>query len=147
MEIDQNVLILTMMNLDKLISINQELKINKYNCYKIFFVCLIETNKLYDDFIVPRKALCNAGLINSNEFLFIESEFLEKIKYNLYNEERDFFEYKKKLSNLYEVKYKNLKKKYDKNKEIDYMNARFSYYNDFSNKLDLDFRKNNIYDV
>jgi len=116
-EIDENILILTMMNLDKLMLNNQNLTINKFNCYKIFFVSLLETNKLYDDFIIPKNILCKVALIDSSELLILESEFLQKINYYLYIEENEFFKYKININNLYQ-KIKIDSEKEKKNQEI-----------------------------
>ncbi len=104
MEIETNILISTMMNLDKFLLKNPKLIINKYNCYKIFFLCLLETNKLLDDFNIPDKILYKIGILKTNELILLESEFLYKIEYSLFIHEKDFFNYKIKLENLFELR-------------------------------------------
>jgi len=112
-EIDENILILTMMNLDKLMLKNVELTINKYNCYKIFFASLLETNKIYDDYVIPKNILCKVALIDSKELISLEAEFLQQVNYNLYIEENEFLKYKIKLINLQD----KIKKELEKQKE------------------------------
>ena len=90
------------MNLDKLMLKNPNLTINKFNCYKIFFICLLETIKLYDDFVIPKSILCKVAIIDSSELLALEAEFLQKVDYSVYIEEAEFFKYKLKLKGLYE---------------------------------------------
>ena len=108
LEIDQNILILAMMNLDKFMVKTNFLIINKYNCFKIFLASLIETNKLYDDYVLPKKLLCMVGFIESKDLLNIEEEFLKNLNYNLFIEENEFLNYKIKLNNLYKLKCNNL---------------------------------------
>lgn len=111
MEIDGNILISAMMNLDKFLLKNPKFIINKYNCYKIFFSSLLETNKLYDDFNIPNNFLYKVGLLKGNELKSLELEFLERIDFNIFIEENNFFEYRKKLENLFKLRIDINKKK------------------------------------
>lgn len=99
------------MNLDKLLLKDKNLVINKFNCYKIFFACLIETNKLYDDYVIPRDFLCKVGLIDKTELTNLEAEFLNRSGYCLYIRENEFFAYKTKLINLFKMKSELITKK------------------------------------
>jgi hypothetical protein len=93
-----------MMNLDKFLTKNTKLIINKYNCNKIFFLSLLETNKLYDDFSIPDKYLCKVGLIKTNELINLESKFLSFMDYDLFIDDKEFFIYKNKLDNLFKLR-------------------------------------------
>ena len=141
-----------MMNLDKLMLNNNNITINKLNCHKIFFASLVETNKLYDDFVIPKNILCKVALIESSELISIEAEFLQKVNYNLYIEENQFLKYKLKLNNLYEKKKieLNINKEEEERKEkqkVEQMEKVFKskcfYYNyvsaDFSNNTNNNF--------
>jgi hypothetical protein len=101
------------MNLDKLMLNNENLSINKFNCYKVFFASLLVTNKLYDDFVIPKSILCKVALIDSSELISLEAEFLQKVSYNIYIEEAEFFKYKLKLQSLHD----KIKKEIEKQKE------------------------------
>jgi len=61
---------------------------------------LLETNKLYDDFVIPKNFLCKVALIDAKELISLEAEFLQRLEYNLYIEESDFLSYKSKLNSL-----------------------------------------------
>lgn len=89
-----------MMNLDKLMLKNNNFTINKSNCHRIFFLSLLETNKLYDDFVIPKSFLCKVALIDSKELISLEAEFLQRLEYDLYIEESHFASYKSKLDIL-----------------------------------------------
>ena len=101
------------MNLDKLMLNNENLSINKLNCYKVFFASLLVTNKLYDDFVIPKSILCKVALIDSSELISLEAEFLQKVSYNIFIEEAEFFKYKLKLKSLHD----KIKKEIEKQKE------------------------------
>lgn len=79
---------------------NNNFSINKSNCHKIFLAGLLETNKLYDDFVIPKSFLCKVALIDAKELIGLEAEFLQRLGYHLYVEESDFQSYKSKLDCL-----------------------------------------------
>ena len=54
--------------------------------------------------IIPNKFLCKVGLIRTNELLNLESEFLSFVDFNLFIEDSEFFKYKNKLDNLYQIR-------------------------------------------
>lgn len=97
LNIEDGILILTMMNLDKFMLANKDFKLNKNNCHKLFLACLIETLKVYSDFVTPDNVLCLLGLVDVSEMIAIEKEFLQRVDYNLFIYEKDFFSYKEKL--------------------------------------------------
>jgi hypothetical protein len=133
-----------MMNLDKFLSKNTRLVINKYNCNKIFFLSLLETYKLYDDFLIADKFLCKVGLIKPNELINLESEFLSFMDYDLFIEDNEFFIYKNKLDNLFKLRIsinyeENNKSAEDSKNNSDDINNK----NTFSNKY-IDINNNEI---
>ena len=97
---DSNLLILTMMNLDKLLA-------NKFiltfsNVHKVFFTCMMVTQKYYDDESFTNKVYAKVCGISTEELLELELEFMKYIDFNLYIKDEDYVKYKKKLQNLYE---------------------------------------------
>jgi len=44
--------------------------------------------------------LCKAALIDAEELIGLEAEFLQRLEYDLYIEENDFLSYKCKLNSL-----------------------------------------------
>lgn len=153
-QIEENILILSMMNLDKLMLSNQNFTINRFNCYKLFFLSLLATNKLYDDYVIPKSILCKVALIDSSELISLESEFLQKVNYNLFIEEAEFNKYKLKLNNLHDkIKIEIEKKKEEeeiKNKQnkfikddLQIFKRKCSYLNYINNAYNADISNNN----
>lgn len=104
LQIESEILILTMMNIDKFFLKNRNFILNKINCYKVFLTSLLEINKLYDDFMILDEYFCKVGLINLNELSNLEKEFLISIDYCLFINEEDYLKYKNKLDTLYKLR-------------------------------------------
>ena len=95
-----NLLVLTMMNLDKLLA--SDFILSYTNVHKVFFICMMETQKYYDDINFTNKNYAKKCGITTDELLELEIEFMNHIGFNLYIKEEDFFKYKKKLQKLYQ---------------------------------------------
>ena len=100
MDFNSYLLILAMMNLDKLLSKNFIL--TDTNIHKVFFICMMETQKYYDDINFTNKNYAKICGITTDELLELEIEFMNHIDFNLYIKEEDFLKYKNKLQKLYQ---------------------------------------------
>ena len=97
---DSNLMILSMMNLDKLLANNFIL--NSTNVHKAFSTCMMETQKYYDDESFTNKVYAKTCGIPTEELLELELEFMNYIDFNIYIKDEEFFKYKKKLQTIYE---------------------------------------------
>ena len=95
-----NLLVLAMMNLDKLLA--SDFILSYTNVHKVFFICMMETQKYYDDINFTNKNYAKICGITTNELLELEIEFMNHIDFNLYIKEEDFLKYKNKLQKLYQ---------------------------------------------
>ena len=93
-----NLLILTMMNLDKLLANNFIL--TSENVHKVFFLCMMETQKYYDDEFFKNKDYSKVSGISTKELLELELEFLNNINFNIFIKDDDYIQYKQKLQAL-----------------------------------------------
>ena len=95
-----DLLVLSMMNLDKLLASNFILSYS--NVHKVFFICMMETQKYFDDVNFTNKNYAKICGITTNELLELEIEFMNYIDFNLYIKDEEFLKYKKKLQKLYQ---------------------------------------------
>ena len=93
-----NLLILSMMNLDKLLANNFIL--TSENVHKVFFLCMMETQKYYDDEYFRNKDYSKVSGISTKELLELELEFLNNINFNIFIKDDEYNKYKKKLQEL-----------------------------------------------
>ena len=97
-----NLLILSMMNLDKLLS--KKFVLTELNVHKVFFICMMETQKYYDDVNFKNKDYAKSCGISTKELLRLEIEFMKYMDFNIHIKDEDYLEYKKNLQNLYKSK-------------------------------------------
>ena len=95
-----NLLVLAMMNLDKLLA--SDFILSYTNVHKVFFICMMETQKYYDDINFTNKNYAKICGITTDELLELEIEFMNYIDFNLYIKDEEFLKYKKKLQKLYQ---------------------------------------------
>ena len=95
-----NLLILSMMNLDKLLEKNFIL--SSANIHKVFFICMMETQKYYSDENFKNTDYAKICGISPDELLELELEFMNYMNFDIYIKDDDFIQYKKKLQNLIE---------------------------------------------
>ena len=93
-----NLLILSMMNLDKLLGSNFIL--TEENVHKVFFICMMETQKYYDDEYFKNKDYSKVSGISTKELLELELEFMKYIDFNIFIKDEDYFKYKSQLQEL-----------------------------------------------
>lgn len=94
-----NLLILSMMNLDKLLTKNFIL--TSENIHKAFFMCMMETQKYYEDENFKNKDYAKVCGISTEELLQLELEFMNYMEFNLHITNEDYINYKNKLQNFY----------------------------------------------
>lgn len=100
MDFNSYLLILAMMNLDKLLSKNFIL--TDTNIHKVFFICMMETQKYYEDENFTNKDYAKICGITTDELLELELEFLNYLDFNIFIKDEEYFKYKDNLKNLYE---------------------------------------------
>ena len=111
-----NLLVLSMMYLDKLLANNFILTYT--NVHKVFFICMMETQKYYDDINFKNKDYAKLCGITIDELLELELEFMNYMNFNLNIKDEDFLNYKKKLKKLYQSNIM-ISNKYIENQEVD----------------------------
>ena len=94
-----DLLILSMMILDKLLSKNFIL--TPVNIHKIFFLCMMETQKYYSDENYKNKDYAKIGGMTADELLELELEFMNYMDFNIFIKDEDYKKYKKNLKKLY----------------------------------------------
>ena len=93
-----NLLILSMMNLDKLLG--SHFILTEENVHKVFFICMMETQKYYDDEYFKNKDYSKVSGISTKELLELELEFMKYIDFNIFIKDEDYFKYKSQLQEL-----------------------------------------------
>ena len=96
---NSNLLILSMMNLDKLLTKNFVL--TDTNVHKVFFICMMETQKYYEDINFNNKDYAKVCGISTKELLELEIEFMNYMDFDMNIKDEDYFQYKKNLQKLH----------------------------------------------
>ena len=99
LEFSSDLLILSMMNMDKLLSKNFIL--TPTNIHKVFFICMMETQKYYSDENYKNKDYAKICGITVEELLELELEYMNYMDFNIFIKDEDYKKYKKNLKNLY----------------------------------------------
>ena len=124
LEFSSDLLILSMMILDKILSKNFIL--TPINIHKIFFLCMMETQKYYNDENFKNIDYAKICGITTDELLELELEFMNYIDFNIFIKDEDYRNYKKKMKKLYKqniiisniyVQNEDEEENYDKNKD------------------------------
>ena len=89
---DDNLLILSLMVLDKFLS--SKIILSESNVHKIFFICIMETHKFFDDNTFTNKDYAKMCGVSVDELLKMEIYFLESINFNLFIKDDEFKKYK-----------------------------------------------------
>ena len=98
-EFDENMLILFLMNLDKLLA--KDFILNKKNYFKVVYICMMVTHKFYDDDTYKNKDYAKFIGVTVEELMEMEMEFLNIIDFDLFISEDEFENYKQKLSDFF----------------------------------------------
>ena len=99
LEINSNLLILTLMNIDKLLS--KEFILTSDNVKNVLFTCMIITQKYYEDENFTDKDYSKIVRLNPKELIKMEIAFLSMIDFSLYISDDDFLKYKGKIEDIW----------------------------------------------
>lgn len=99
MEFNENLLILLMMNIDKILA--KEFIITEDNVKNVLFICMIITQKYYEDENFKDKDYSKIAYLKTEELIQMEVEFLSIIDYSLYISEEEFDKYKYKMKDIW----------------------------------------------
>lgn len=99
LEINSNLLILTLMNIDKLLS--KEFILTSDNVKNVLFTSMIITQKYYEDENFTDKDYSKIVRLNPKELIKMEIEFLSMIDFSLYISDDDFHKYKGKIEDIW----------------------------------------------
>ena len=99
LDFDENLLLLTMMNIDKLLS--KEFILTKDNIKNVLFTCMIITQKNYEDVNYTNKDYAKILNVSVEDLLNMELVFLGYIDFSLYISQEDFDEYKLKIQKFW----------------------------------------------
>ena len=102
LDFDDHMLILSMMNLDQLLE--KGLVLTEQNIHKVFFLCMMEVHKYYNDVICYNKDYAKLCGISTEELLSLELEFLNYVDYNMNISDEKYNTYKKNLKNFFDKK-------------------------------------------
>ena len=100
LKINDNILVLIMMYIDKIISKGNFIVCNE-NVNKLFYTCIMITQKYYEDNSLNNKTYADLVGINYDDLLKMEMEFMKLVNFELFIKEEDFQKYKQKISQLY----------------------------------------------
>ena len=92
LDFDDNLLILSLMVLDKFLT--SKIILSQSNVHKVFFICLMETHKFFDDNTFTNKDYAKMCGVSVDELLNMEIYFLECINFNLFIKDDEFKKYK-----------------------------------------------------
>ena len=98
LKLDENLLILIMMNIDKIIS-NDNFALTYKNINRLFYTCLMITQKYYEDNSWNNKLYADLVGISCDELLDMEMEYMNLINFHLFIRDEDFAKYKQRLIN------------------------------------------------
>ena len=99
LDFNENLLILTMMNIDKFLAKNFLLTSN--NVKNVLFSCMVLTQKSYEDEIIYDKDYAKILKIKADELINMELEFLKIIDYHLHVSGEEFNNYKSRMVNIW----------------------------------------------
>ena len=99
-KINDNILVLIMMYIDKIIA-NGNFILCEKNINKLFYTCLMITQKYYEDNSFNNKTFANLVRLNCDELLKMEIEFMNMINFELFIKDEDFEKYKEKITKFY----------------------------------------------
>jgi len=99
LDFNENLLILTMMNIDKFLSKNFILTSN--NVKNVLFSCMVLTQKSNEDETIYDKDYAKIFKIKTDELINMELEFLKIIDYRLYVSGEEFDNYKIRMVKIW----------------------------------------------
>ena len=102
MDFNDNLLILLMMNIDKLLA--KDFILTDDNVKNVLFICMVITQKYYEDENFKDKDYSKLGQLNTEELIKMEIEFLSLINFSLHISEDEFIKYKYKMKDMWKKK-------------------------------------------
>ena len=99
LEFNENLLILTMMNIDKLLS--NEFVLTNDNIKNVLFTCMVITQENYEDENFKDKDYAKLLDISPEDLINMELTFLQYTDFSLYISEEEFLEYKEKMNKMW----------------------------------------------
>jgi len=102
LDIEKELLILAMMNIDKILEHNFIL--SEDNIKNVLFTCLVVSQKFFEDVVFKEKDYSEVGNIPIKLLTQFQIEFLDQIDYSLNVKESEFIEYQKKMFTIWKGK-------------------------------------------
>lgn len=99
LEFNENMLILTIMNIDKLLS--KEFILTESNVKNVLFTSMVLTQKYYEDENFNDKDYSKIIGINTNELIKMQIEFLSLVDFSLHVTDEKFAKYKHNLEDMW----------------------------------------------
>ena len=99
---DDNLLILTMMNIDKILA--KEFILTDDNVKNVLFTCMVITQKYYEDENFKDKDYSKLAQLKAQELIKMEIEFLSLIDFSLHISEEEFNKYKYRMEDIWKKK-------------------------------------------
>ena len=96
---DDDLLVLIMMNIDKIIS-NDNFALTYQNVNRLFYTSLMITQKYYEDNGYNNKLYADLVGITCDELLDMEMEYMNLVDYHLFIKDDEFIKYKQKMIEL-----------------------------------------------
>ena len=98
LDFNENLLFLTMMNIDKLL--DKEFILTDVNVKNVLFICMIITQKNYEDENFNDKDYAKILDVSTEELINMELNFLEFIDFSLYISQEEFNKYVLKMEQI-----------------------------------------------
>ena len=98
LHIDNTLLVLSMMILDKVLA--NKFILTENNVHKMIFICFMETQKFYEDENFKNKDYALVCGVSVDELLLMEVSFMELINFNLFIKDEDYQNYYKNFIQL-----------------------------------------------
>ena len=102
MEFNENLLVLTMMYIDKILA--KDFILTDDNVKNLLFTSMVITHKYYEDENFKDEDYSKLGQLNSEELIKMEVEFLSFIDFSLHISDDEFNKYKYKMKDMWENK-------------------------------------------
>jgi len=100
LDFNENLLLLTMKNLDKLLA--KDFILTDDNVKNVLFTCMIITQKNFEDENFNDKDYAKILEVSAKDIINIQVEFLDYIDFSLYISEEEFNKYKRKMYKMWE---------------------------------------------
>ena len=100
LDFDEHMLIMAMMNLERILE--KDFVLTEQNIHKVFFLCMMEVHKYYNDVICYNKDYAKLCGISTDELLNLEFEFMNYIDYNMNIPDDKYNIYKKNLHKFFD---------------------------------------------